>query len=99
MVYVLGAFIKKADTSDEESVVDNASSITATSDNRSQSDDIVEEEEASVEEIFEEKLKEAIDGMTLKSAQSRINSFTAVSVALTKKLVPDFISDRLLIVQ
>lgn len=97
MVNVLGAYIKKADTSDEDSVVDNASTITALSDNRSQSDDIIEEEEASVEEIFEEKLKEAIDGLTLKSAQSRINSLTAISVALTKKLVPDFISDRLLL--
>jgi len=47
----------KGDTSDEESVIDNASTITALSDNRSNPEDALEEEEASQEEVYEEKLK------------------------------------------
>lgn len=90
-----GGFPKaKGDTSDEESMVDNASTITALSDNRSTTEDVQEEEEATVEEIYEEKMKEAIDGLSLKSAQARLNALNSVSSGLTKKILPDFISDR-----
>lgn len=84
----------KGDTSDEESVLDNASTITAMSDNRSLVDEPLDEEEQSVEEVYEEKMKEAIDGLSLKSAQSRMNALQSVSNGLMKKIIPEFLSDR-----
>ena len=86
------------ETSDEDSNFDNASIITSHSDNRSIVEEGSEEvDEASQEEIFEEKLKEAIDGLGEKSTQRRISCLESISTAFTKKIVPDFINDRFLI--
>lgn len=54
-----------------------------------------EVDEQSQEDVFEEKMCEAIDGITQKSAQGRTNSLDAVSQALTKKYIPEFLIDRL----
>lgn len=85
----------KGETSDEDSNFDNASIITGFSDNRS----ILEEEpdqpdEATQEEIFEEKLKEALDGLSEKSSQRRLQCLESISNGFLKKIVPDFINDR-----
>lgn len=86
----------KGETSDEDSNFDNASIITGFSDNRS----ILEEEpdqpdEATQEELFEEKLKEALDGLSEKSSQRRLQCLESISNGFLKKIVPDFINDRL----
>lgn len=54
-----------------------------------------EVDEQSQDDVFEEKMCEAIDGITQKSAQGRTNSLDAVSQALTKKYIPEFLIDRL----
>ncbi|CAG0885768.1 unnamed protein product [Darwinula stevensoni] len=45
-------------------------------------------------EVFEERLKEAIDGMTQKSSKGRVDSLVAIMQALRAKLIPDFIFER-----
>lgn len=45
-------------------------------------------------ELFEDKLAEAIEGMSEKSAQSRVNSFESVAAALMKKFIPEFVNQR-----
>lgn len=86
----------KGETSDEDSNFDNASIITTHSDNRSVVEEGTEElDEATKEEIFEEKLKEALDGLSEKSAHRRITCLEALATGFTKKIVPDFINDRL----
>lgn len=95
--FFLGSLLKiKGETSDEDSNFDNASIITGFSDNRS----ILEEEpdqpdEATQEELFEEKLKEALDGLSEKSSQRRLQCLESISNGFMKKIVPDFINDRL----
>lgn len=83
-------------TSDEDSINDNASVISLTSDTTFVDEGMGGDEvdEQSQEDVFEEKLCEAIDGITQKSAQGRTNSMDAVSQAFTKKYVPEFIIDR-----
>ncbi|KAJ9593807.1 hypothetical protein L9F63_027549, partial [Diploptera punctata] len=82
-------------TSDEDSLNDNASVISIVSDQKS----IIEEggdevDEQTQEEVFEEKLREAIDGMNQKSAQGRTSSLESVAKAFVKKCIPEFVSDR-----
>lgn len=85
----------KGETSDEDSNFDNASVITAFSDNKSIAEEGPEEvDEVSQEELFEEKLKEALDGLAEKSVQRRLNCLECISSGFTKKIVPDFINDR-----
>lgn len=57
-------------------------------------DDTDEVEEISQQEVFEEKLSEAIDGFTQKSAQGRCNCLDAVSKAFIKKYIPTYVMDR-----
>ena len=45
-------------------------------------------------EEFEDKLSEAIDGMCVKSVQSRIQNIEAVSAALMKRFIPEFVGRR-----
>lgn len=95
ILIAVGAIKLKSETSDEDSNYDNASVITAYSDNRSIVEEGSEEvDEAAQEEVFEDKLKEAIDGLSEKSAQRRCNCLEAMSTGFTKKIVPDFINDR-----
>lgn len=48
-----------------------------------------------VQDQFEDKLCELIDGMTQKSAQGRTNCFQSFGKALAKKYMPAFVRDRL----
>ena len=45
-------------------------------------------------ELFESKLEEAIEGMYEKSAQNRIASIEAVTSALMKRFIPEFVVRR-----
>lgn len=47
-------------------------------------------------EIFEDKLSEAIEGMFEKSFQSRVSSFEFVVSALMKRFIPDIVNRRYL---
>lgn len=87
----------RPDGSDPDSASDNASIISGFSDGRSLQDESVLGEEVDEQtqiEIFEEKLKEAIDGATQKSAAGRTNSLQSVCSAFLKKYLPDFVTDR-----
>lgn len=81
-------------SSDEDSVNDNASVISVQSETRSVLEDENAEDDLSQQEIFEEKLIEAIDGLIQKSAQSRTACFEAVCTAFIKKFIPEFVHDR-----
>lgn len=82
-------------TSDDDSAFDNASVISGVSECRSTVEDgSSETDELAQQEAFEEKLLEAIDGLSQKSAQGRSNCFDAVAKALVRKYVPDFVFDR-----
>ncbi|XP_033110618.1 interferon-related developmental regulator 2-like [Anneissia japonica] len=51
-------------------------------------------DESMAQEDFEEKLKEAIDGTTQKSAQGRQKCLAAVQAGLSKKYLQDFVDGR-----
>ncbi|XP_053987762.1 interferon-related developmental regulator 2 [Hylaeus anthracinus] len=90
---------KKAElTSDEDSINNDACSVSSSqSDNRSMLDDVNdnnEVEEFSQQEAFEEKLKEAIDGLTQRSAKGRTVCFNGIEKIFAIKYVPDFVEDR-----
>lgn len=84
-------------TSDEDSVNNDVCSVSSgQSDNRSMLDEINDNEvdEISQQETFEEKLKEAIDGLTQRSAKGRIICFNGIEKLFAIKCVPDFVEDR-----
>ncbi|KAK0081161.1 hypothetical protein PV325_012687 [Microctonus aethiopoides] len=86
-------------TSDDDSSNNDAASIiSGQSDNRSiLADDINDNneiEELSQQEIFEDKLKEAIDGLTQKSAKGRTQCFNGIEKIFALKYVPEFVEDR-----
>ncbi|KAG8227543.1 hypothetical protein J437_LFUL008415 [Ladona fulva] len=83
-------------TSDEDSLNDNASVYSVMSECGSVMVEGTNEEvdEQTQEEVFEEKLKESIDGINQKSAQGRTSSLESVSKAFVQKFIPDFILDR-----
>lgn len=45
-------------------------------------------------ELLEEKLSEAVEGMSEKSVQSRINGIETVSSALRRQFLPEFFCKR-----
>lgn len=51
-------------------------------------------EELSQEELFEDKLREAIDLATQKSANGRAAALQAIAKAFVKKYTPEFVEDR-----
>jgi hypothetical protein len=51
-------------------------------------------DEQTQEEVFEEKLQGAIDGINQKSAQGRTSALESVAKAFVKKCMPDFVCDR-----
>lgn len=51
-------------------------------------------DEQSQEEAFEEKLREAMDLASQKSAQGRTMALEAMCTAFMKKFIPDFVEDR-----
>lgn len=89
---------KKAEvTSDDESSSNDVSSVSSVqSDNRSVTDETNDNEVEVItqQEAFEEKLKEAIDGLTQKSAKGRTVCFNGIEKIFAIKYVPDFVEDR-----
>ncbi|CAK9817841.1 Interferon-related developmental regulator 1 [Anthophora plagiata] len=84
-------------TSDEDSVNNDACSVSSSqSDNRSMLDEVNDNEvdEIAQQETFEEKLKEAIDGLTQKSAKGRTICFNGIEKIFAIKYVPEFVEDR-----
>uniref|UniRef100_A0A1B6DSJ9 Interferon-related developmental regulator N-terminal domain-containing protein n=1 Tax=Clastoptera arizonana TaxID=38151 RepID=A0A1B6DSJ9_9HEMI len=82
-------------TSDEDSLNDNASVFSMTSDTTMMDEANGDEvDEQTQDDLFEEKLIEAIDGITQKSAQGRTNCLDAIVKAFTRKFVPEFLIDR-----
>lgn len=79
-------------SSDDESIMDNASIVSNSSEIRSGEE--CDESEMLVQEQLEEKLCENIDGLTQKSSQGRINCFETLTKAFIKKCMPVFIRDR-----
>lgn len=53
-----------------------------------------EVDEIAQQEAFEEKLKEAIDGLTQKSAKGRTICFNGIEKIFAVKYIPDFVEDR-----
>lgn len=51
-------------------------------------------DEQTQDEVFEEKLREAVDNMNQKSAQGRTGALESVAKAFTQRYVPDFVCDR-----
>lgn len=45
-------------------------------------------------DVFEEKLVEAIDGLTQKSAQGRTSCLESVGASFTMKYIPEFVNNR-----
>lgn len=89
-------FAGSVQTSDDESILDNGSVISDVTEVRSTTDDEVDE--LAQQEAFEEKLIEAVDGLAQKSAQGRTTAFQAVTKALLKKYIPEFVYERRLTV-
>ncbi|KOX78974.1 Interferon-related developmental regulator 1, partial [Melipona quadrifasciata] len=84
-------------TSDEDSINNDACSVSSSqSDNRSMLDDVNDNDvdEFTQQEAFEEKLKEAIDGLTQKSAKGRTICFNGMEKIFAIKYIPDFVEDR-----
>ncbi|KAJ8668077.1 hypothetical protein QAD02_009740 [Eretmocerus hayati] len=83
--------------SDDESINDACSVTSGQSDNRSILEDVNDNneiDEISQQEAFEEKLKDAIDGLTQKSAKGRVSCFQGVEKIFAIKYVPEFVEDR-----
>lgn len=53
-----------------------------------------EPDEQAQSDVFEEKLMEAIDGLTQKSAQGRTSCLESVGASLTMKYIPEFVLNR-----
>ncbi|KAL3270091.1 hypothetical protein HHI36_009149 [Cryptolaemus montrouzieri] len=81
---------ERAQMSDDESVNDNASIFSA--DTKSLSDE--NDNEEFLQDQFDEKLTEVIDGLSQKSAQGRTSCLENISKALVSKYVPAFVADR-----
>uniref|UniRef100_A0A0A9XFE8 Interferon-related developmental regulator 1 n=1 Tax=Lygus hesperus TaxID=30085 RepID=A0A0A9XFE8_LYGHE len=81
-------------TSDEDSVNDNASVISLASDGTFLEEGNDENEDAIQNDVFEEKLMEAIDGLTQKSAQGRTSCLESVSASFTMRFIPEFVMNR-----
>lgn len=57
-----------------------------------------EDTDESHNEAFEEKLSDAIDGLSQKSAHGRTLSFEAVCNIFCKKYIPEYILNRYIII-
>lgn len=80
-------------TSEEDDCNDNASVFSMGSEVRSNDGDN-EEEEQSQQEAYEERIAEALDGLSQKSAQGRTNCYEGLCKAFQKKYIPDFVEER-----
>lgn len=80
---------------DNASVISNVSSGSLMKDeglNGGQTESSIDE--FSQEEVFEEKLREAMDLAGQKSAQGRTMALESMCTAFLKKIIPDFVEDR-----
>ncbi|GIY55335.1 interferon-related developmental regulator 2 [Caerostris darwini] len=83
--------------SEEESIADNSSVVSNLSELRLDSDDdtLVEaEEEFITTHDFEDKFKEAMEGLLQKSAKSRVDSLEVIRKSLSSKFINIFIEER-----
>lgn len=80
--------------SDDESLNDNTSVYSMRSDNNGSVDDESEDAGISSTEKYEEKLVQAIENATEKSAQTRVIALQAMSDTMMHRFLPDFIDDR-----
>uniref|UniRef100_A0A8D8W5M9 Interferon-related developmental regulator 1 n=1 Tax=Cacopsylla melanoneura TaxID=428564 RepID=A0A8D8W5M9_9HEMI len=86
-------------TSDEESMNDNISVISNISDSTALDDGgnfgcELGEDGVALDDGFEDKMNQALDGLSQKSVQGRISCLDALNTALSRKFVPDFVIDR-----
>lgn len=84
-------------TSDEESNADTASVLSCASESRCGSEGTTGEaevEDAVLHDDFEDKLKEAIDGTSQKSAKGRLTCLEAIRKAFSTRYLYDFLMDR-----
>ncbi|KAK6176757.1 hypothetical protein SNE40_014996 [Patella caerulea] len=91
-----GLVASRPPTDDEYDTADNISTVSALSDDTGSTPDSVGDEvdETSTQELFEDKLKEYIEGTTQKSAQGRKNCLDEIKKALSKCYLYDFLMDR-----
>lgn len=80
-------------TSEDESV-ENASVYSTRSNGAGCSDDEDSEESVGALEKYEEKLIQALENATEKSAQTRVNALQVIAEILSHRFVPDFVDDR-----
>lgn len=86
-------------TSDDDSMNDNMSVISNVSEHTVLDDggnfgDEVEDGAVSNGDGFEDKLNQALDGLTQKSLQGRIHCLDALNTAFSRKCIPDFVLER-----
>jgi len=79
---------------DEASVISNVSSGSLAKDDGAFNGADAGVDELSQEEVFEEKLREAMDLAYQKSAQSRTMAMESMCTAFNKKFIPEFVIDR-----
>ncbi|KAH6928857.1 hypothetical protein HPB50_020446 [Hyalomma asiaticum] len=84
-------------SSDDESNADTASVLSCASESRCGSDGTVGEadvDDGVLHDDFEDKLKEAIEGTSQKSAKGRLSCLEAIRKALSNRYLYDFLIDR-----
>ncbi|KAL1472000.1 hypothetical protein MTO96_023310 [Rhipicephalus appendiculatus] len=84
-------------SSDDESNADTASVLSCASESRCGSEGTVGEadvEDAVLHDDFEDKLKEAIEGTSQKSAKGRLSCLEAIRKALSNRYLYDFLIER-----
>lgn len=94
---ILAGKVRDLDMSDDESYNDNASvisNLSCSTSNEERSCVATEDTDEPQNDAFEEKLSDAIDGLSQKSAQGRTSSFVAVCSIFCKKYIPDYILNK-----
>ncbi|XP_026687280.1 uncharacterized protein LOC103520305 [Diaphorina citri] len=86
-------------TSDEDSMNDNASVISNLSDSTMLDDGgnfgvELGDDSSPIDDGFEDKMNQAVDGLSQKSLQGRINCLDALNTAFSRRYVPEFVLDR-----
>lgn len=85
------------DSNDNASVFSYASDVSndhGNPNNAHGSGDENNDDKLTSDEVFEEKLREAMDMATQKSANGRVNALKGLQKAFAKRLVSDFVDDR-----
>lgn len=91
----LGRVGKKAEATSDEDSINDAFSVTSELEEQEDVNDNNEGvDEPSQQVAFEDNLKDAIDGLTQKSAKGRTSCFHGIEKIFATKYVPDFVEDR-----